>query len=479
MAMFWQGYGWRCRTHRPLHSMDLLVLTHLYQPIIGTAAVGLYITLCHQIPLHRAGVSEIYPQSYLLKMLALSAKQLTEARHLLEGVGLLNTYEKKDFKNGQFYEFELIPPLTPMKFFQSEVFSLTVYHLLGKERYTELQNMFIQQKPVETIQVNRNITKSFTEVFGKLSPEEMQKAAELQTDQLALWNQGEEEQSEGKYPEWTQDDMSLVKMRLGSQINPSTWNKELESELKEICFLYQLDVWDLIKVLQDPTITKQGVIDIDRLRSFVKSEFQLRSSGPPVARRIDPRQLESSKAEIKELPPPENLTEEERYFKQLATISPLELLSYYHDGTRIADSDVLLVESLIRDYALPHGVVNVLLDYVLQKHDRKLPRSLVQKIAGHWKRLGIKTVEQAREQACKELRNSRQKRQSQKKVEQKAIIPLTKSKPAERSYKAQPFVEPKQMTDEDLVRRQAQIRAKLTLMREQQKRMWREEENTP
>ncbi|SFI81371.1 DnaD domain protein [Thermoflavimicrobium dichotomicum] len=480
MAMFWQGYGWRCRTHRPLHSTDLLVLTHLYQPIVGTCAIGLYITLYHQLPLHRAGVSEIHPQSYLLKLLSLSSKQIIEARHLLEGVGLLNTYEKKDLKDGCYYEFELIPPLSPVKFFHSEIFSLTLYNLLGKDRYMELQKMFIQPKSVESIQSSKNITKSFREVFGSLSPREMQKAAEIQKD-LEPWEHMDDHLAEGKFPEWSDDDLSVIKLHLSTQLDPRIWTKELEAELKEICFLYQLDAWDLLKVLQDPTITGRGKIDMDRLRSFVKSEYQFRfGNSPMVSKRIHPRQLESAKPNVDDSPIQEPLTEEDRYFQQLATISPLELLSFYHDGAKIPDCDVDLVESLIRDYGLPHGVVNVLLDYVLQKHDRKLPRSLVQKIAGHWKRLGISTVEQAREQARKEMRNGKRQQQETKRKERQGVIPLAKSKQLERPSKVlQPMEPVVQMSDEDLLKKQAQIKAKLSLMREQQKRVWREEERTP
>ena len=98
--------------------------------------------------------------------------------------------------------------------------------------------------------------------------------------------------------------------------------------------------------------------------------------------------------------PDKPLSEEEKHIRQLAQISPMQLLAFYQKGGRIPASDVEIVESLIRHYGLPPGVVNVLLEYVLLKYDYKLPRNLVEKIAGHWKRLGISTVEEAVEQAA-------------------------------------------------------------------------------
>src|SRR5690606_19298534 len=62
-----------------------------------------------------------------------------------------------------------------------------------------------------------------------------------------------------------------------------------------------------------------------------------------------------------------------------------------------------LVEDLINNYGLPTGVINVLLEYVLYSYDYKLPRALVEKIAGHWARKNIRTVEEARESVRKEL----------------------------------------------------------------------------
>lgn len=78
-------------------------------------------------------------------------------------------------------------------------------------------------------------------------------------------------------------------------------------------------------------------------------------------------------------------------------------MAHFQNGSRIPDADMDLVERLIHEYGLPYGVINVLLEYVMYTHDYKLPRPLVEKIAGHWKRRGVETVEEAYELARKEL----------------------------------------------------------------------------
>jgi replication initiation and membrane attachment protein len=491
MAMLRKDIGWRCRTRRPIHSDDLLGLIHLYQPIVGTDAIALYMTLVYQLPLHRAGISDIYKHSYLLKLCALTFDQMLEARYLLEGVGLLNTYEKQDPENGRYYEYEVVPPLTPAKFFQSDVLSMTLYNLLGKERYLAIRRQLIDPQETEKTPANTqvtNITKSFQDVFGSLSPMEMVKAAELEKE--AVWEIGKVDESllDGQYPKWDdEDDLSMVRMRLSSIVDEDVWTDELIAELREIRFLYQLDDWDLLKALQNPYVTRHGRIDLDRLRSYVKSEYRLRFGGPPVIlkRNSHLRALEAPQPKQENMREKEPMTEEEKHFRQLAEMSPLELLSAYQGGARIPDSDVELVESLVRHYGLPHGVINVLLEYVLLKYNYKLPRKLVEKIAGQWKRLGVQTIEEALEQARKENWEIKRKRFDTKPAgktgwplsSRSDKLPRAVQKQMQASTELKGDTKPE--SDDDLAEKQARIQAKLKLMNERLSARKQEKENTP
>jgi replication initiation and membrane attachment protein len=440
-------------------------------------------SLAYQVPLHRAGVSELHSHSYLLKLCCLTFDQLLEARYLLEGVGLIYTFEKKDEKNGHYYEYEIIPPLTPTKFFQSDVLSVTLYNRLGKERYlavktwlTEDKNLDAEEKECQTV----NITRSFQEVFHSLSPTELARAAELPQEAVAPVVQIDERLHEGKYPEWSadDDDFSMLKLRLSSIVDDKVWTPELKRELREIRFLYQLDDWDLLRALQNPYVTRHGRIDLERLRSYIKSEYRLRFGGPPIVTRKknlapDP-QTPSHPSQSVPVHQEKSLTEEEKHFQQLAQISPLELLSYYHKGSRIPDSDVELVDTLIRHYALPYGVINVLLEYVLLKYDYKLPRKLVEKIAGQWKRLGIQTVEEALEQARKEAWEPKKKKARAKTLLKPEKLPQALKMQMERD--STQTGEPEKR--EDMEEKQAQIRAKLRLMNERFSAR-KERENAP
>jgi replication initiation and membrane attachment protein len=484
MAMFWKDAGWRCRTHRPIHHADLVGLIHLYQPIVGASAISLYMTLACQVPLHRAGVSKLYAHSYLLQLCSFTFDQLLEARHLLEGVGLINTYEIEEEEDHVYYEYEMLPPLTPAKFFQSDILSVTLYNALGKERYIAVKDWLTGDdrfQPGRKEEKKKNITRSFQDVFDSISPAELAKQAEREKEMTGPVAKIDESLHQGKRPDFKQDiDFSILELRLSHLLGKDVWTEDLKQEIRELGFLYQLDEWAILKALQNPYVTSHGQIRLDRLRSFVRSEYCMQfGSTPVVAKKADAEQAK----EEKKMPtdPDKPLSEEEKHIRQLAQISPMQLLAFYQKGGRIPASDVEIVESLIRHYGLPPGVVNVLLEYVLLKYDYKLPRNLVEKIAGHWKRLGISTVEEAVEQAKKEEWETKRKKQQPRSFHPKSprnkpeALPRTLQMQMEQSKRSKSEQEAK----DEWADQQEQIRAKLRLMNERFVAGNKEKKNTP
>lgn len=466
MAIFWKDIGWRCRSGRPVHSADLMSLIHLYQPMIGASAMSLYMTLAYQLSPIRAGVSEIHSHSYLLKLCSLNTEQLLKARYLLEGVGLLNTYEKKDTEQGSYYEYELIAPLSPVKFFQSDILSMALYHFLGEDGYLAIRDLLIDKEAIKQPNEGqvKDITKSFQEVFESLSPAELARTAEQNRDKI--WSNIEDDESlvNGKDPQLHDEiDFDMLKMRLSSIVDDDVWTSELMRELTQIRFLYQLDDWALLKALQNPYVTSHGQIDVNRLRTYIKSEYRLRFGGAPVvSHRHEDKEAEPVPRPAADPRQSEQMSEEEKHFQQLAQISPLELLAFYQGGSRIPNSDVELVETLLRDYGLPPEVINVLLEYVLLKYDYRLPRNLVEKIAGHWSRRKIKTIQEALEQARKETweHKTTSRRPKQHKKEAKLPQALKWQLDSDADKEAPPPAQ------EELAEKQAAIRAKLRLMNE-------------
>ncbi|MDN4592914.1 replication initiation and membrane attachment family protein [Polycladomyces subterraneus] len=484
MSMLWNQCTprdeWICRTRRPIHLADIIGLLHLYQPIVGSTAIALYLTLAYQAPPDRAGRSDAHSHLYLMNLLSVSWQDLLENRFLLEGVGLLNTYEVRENTTHRI-EYELVPPLVPERFFQSDVLSITLYHRLGKDSYLALRRQLLNREgdtgePDERV----NVTKSFQEVFGCLSPSEVA-AAQSDTQSFLPLEREPSEVKDGQVPpfHWDEASFDMIRSRLKTVIPDEAWTDEVKRQIQEIRFLYGLSDPDLLRALQNPYITRGGKIDIERLRQFVKKEYRLQYGEPPM---IKKKALLSKEGEKAALPEPEEspdaMTEEEKHIRELEQLSPLELLSYFQDGMRIPDADVELVARLMHEYGLPHGVINVLLEYVLYTHDYKLPKALVEKIAGHWKRRKVQTAREAMEIARRELNWEWKKQQENSR--------LTSSRPRTKAIREEklPYAVAMQMeraqqqasqtrddaqsigeSAESLAEKRARIQAKLTLMR--------------
>lgn len=460
--------NWTCRADRPIQPSDLLSLTHLYQPLVGANAIALYVTLSNQLHAQPKDLT-LQSNQLLMGLLSFSEEELIRSRFLLEGIGLLNTYQVIDDQNRQFMEYELIPPLPPKKFFQSDVLCMALYHQLGKEKFVAIREELL---PV-SIQMSKRrveITKSYQEVFDSISPKEMAQYAKLEKENLWAIQEVEETHIEGKYPKWNDHDLTAVRLQLGSQIKDEEWSRELEEELSEIKYLYQLDDWDLLKALQNPEVTRKGKVDLARLKKFVREEYQYRFGYRKKQETRDHDDVVTEKAPLKS----KQLTEEEEHLQQLAQISPIELLSFYQDGAKIPNSDLELVESLVHDYGLPYGVINVLLEYVLLKYNFKLPRALVEKIAGHWKRLRIKTVQEAFAQAKKEnweVRNKAQKKGKLKKGSKNQPIRSQPIPQAVVEQMNQDKIVNKKENNQDWKEKQARINEKLALWERRKKRV--------
>lgn len=96
--------------------------------------------------------------------------------------------------------------------------------------------------------------------------------------------------------------------------------------------------------------------------------------------------------------------QEEMLIKQLEEITPKQLLKEISGGVEVTIADLKIVEDIMINQKLRPGVVNVLIYYVLLRNDMILPKSYVEKVAGHWARKKVTTAREALALAKKENR---------------------------------------------------------------------------
>lgn len=133
-------------------------LLYLYQPIVGSVALSLYLTLVSDITLE--GKSPSLMHTDLLAAVDTGLMNLVKAREHLEGIGLLETYEKTDDEIGMSLIYQLRLPLGPEKFFQDPLMAYLLMDKVGKRRYERLVERY---KPKN---FDRESIKKSQNVFG-------------------------------------------------------------------------------------------------------------------------------------------------------------------------------------------------------------------------------------------------------------------------------------------------------------------------
>ena len=143
-----------------LTEQDRKNIVSLYEPIIGSVAVSLYLTLWRDLDRYTF-VSIDYTHHHLMTLLKTNLENIKLARKALEAMGLLRTFFQSGEPNS--YVYELYSPMSPKEFFANPIFNVVLYNNIGATEYEllkkEYSSMSIPLKDYE------EITSMFDEVF--------------------------------------------------------------------------------------------------------------------------------------------------------------------------------------------------------------------------------------------------------------------------------------------------------------------------
>ena len=370
-----------------IYPEDVKVLSLLYQPLIGPQALGIYLMLS-------AMKVSNFNHHFVLQLQNLSMEQFLQCRYKLEGVGLLATYVDE----GQQYTYELLKPLDPVRFFSDGIINAFLCLKIGNTDYQQLKHLFIPAVPDA---LGRHVGKSFNEVFD---------TANLLTSDVVI----------GISPLPGIDAQSGISLQLGFDreilgailkqkgIEDELLSEKLLAQLNKIAFLYKLDEHELARFIMDGLDT-DGFVNMDTVRKNAKQYWHFINKGKP----LTVVEVDSN------TPPPSSVSVQPRQTKEERLLgfyeqTPLDFLKHKSNDATPVPADRKLVEWLFMEQEMPHGVVNVLLDYVLKVSDGRLPKALVEKIAGEWQRKSIDTTEKAIKQVKQVLKGNKERIQKQR-----------------------------------------------------------------
>lgn len=408
------------------HSMPMDVttaLSHLYQPIIGVAAVSLYNTLLSEYDIQPPG-DRVRTHHLLMNYLHMPLDDIYDARKKLEAIGLLRTFASYE-AHQTVYSYVLLKPFTPNEFFEDDMLSLLLYHHLGQDKYERLRHSLYQQSKIDIHA--KEVTSSFEEVFSMhhLSSDQLPADTQQQEDNrvVSTGAKGANVQEEVVDYDWLFQ--SLQERMLPAEEILSHKHRKV---LTQLSLLYNLATYEIEKAILW-SLNDQNELIISEMKEACHDLFQNKPTGPKQTNQNVTEQRERLVTNDQADSDGANKTsnKEEALINQLQQISPRELLVDLSEGAEPPEKDIKMIRDIMTQQGLSPGVMNVLIYYVLLKTDMKLSKPYMETIAGHWARLQIKTVSQAMEVAKKENRKYQQwatkKKAGYRKPQKQEVLP--------------------------------------------------------
>ncbi len=359
-----------------LSDTDRKNLITLYEPIIGSLAISLYLTLWRD--LDKLEIMSIdYTHHHLMAILKMDLDSIRLAREALESVGLLKTFYKEGEINN--YVYELYSPLAASEFFNHPVLNIILYNNLGKKEYDLIKQEYerVQIDLSGYTDISKMLNMTFKSVNASIEHFDVQS---ISSSSIRL-----EEQI----------DFNLIASSFPKGIlNNKTFNKKTKDLINQLAFVYNLDSLKMAEILRT-AVNEKGFIDKEELRKSTRKFYQFNNNGnlPTLIYRKQPEYLRS---------PNGDTSNRGRIIHVFETTSPYDFLKSKYKGVRPTSRDLKLLEYLVIDLELKPAVVNVLIDYVLRRNNNKLNQAFIETIAGQWKRLNIQTAAEAMSVAEKE-----------------------------------------------------------------------------
>lgn len=369
-----------------LHNEDRKVLTNLYLPVIGTDAIMLYFSLWSDLD-NSEIISNDYTHQKLVSNLRMTISEIETARHKLEAIGLIKTLVKDGTTNN--YIYELYSPVSAHEFLSHPILNIVLYSNIGKNEYDNIIKTF--KLPRFNTSNYKDITKNFNDVFESVN----MTSYDLSLEDIRKYNKL-------KLNINSNFDFNFLISTMPKNIDiTKVFTKEIKELIINLSFIYDIDAVKMSNIIKG-CFNERGTINKEELRKSARNYYQFDNGG------VLPTIIDNSQPEYLRKPIGDS-SKRAKMIYTFETISPREFLINLNKGSDPTRRDLKLVEDLLIDYKLKPGVVNVLIDYMLNVNEKKLTRGLAETLAGEWQRLGIETVEEAMNVCEKEFKKRNRK----------------------------------------------------------------------
>ena len=346
-----------------ISDFDRDTLSMLYQPIIGGAAVSLYLTLQQD---HKK-IDKQFTHEELINSIGFSIDVIQKARKKLEAIGLLSTYYKNE--NSQIiYKYVLYAPKTPKEFFDDILFKGLLIEKIGERKVQSLVRKYKERKL--DLSGCHEITASFKDVF---KPQFDSSSFEEGTSIIGGYGRSVKNVADG-----FDSGKFFTCLEEKFHISNKFIKKVDVKKISEISMLYGVEETVLAEfTAQSYQPDCEHKINYDILKELCvkdKNYQLLRKGNSSGTIAFDTSSRLSRKIEI------------------MSSYSALDYLKLKQNNGAPSPSDISLITELFEKYGLNSGVINALIDYCLEKNNNVLSKAYVTKVAASIARENISTT---------------------------------------------------------------------------------------
>ncbi len=348
----------------PLNDYDRKMLTVLYMPLVGDKAISLYQTMYTIVPEGKYE-SELEKHDKIIKLMRLrSIARFSDLKSKLEAVGLLKTY----YKDG-LYIYALKKPLCAEAFFTDEALATLLEYQIGKDEYMK----YFIELAVRRLDINKfeNITCSFDDIYKiEDSDDIMLSQASFNNINNGIYISNKEFNFE----------RFLILLSAHEIIQPIYFTDEtFINNVKRYSFLYMLTPEEMKDAVIIATNQYKEVNYID-LAKAAKKIYTDKGKKLGIVPKTVVNPTSSSN---------------DKLVRFLEKTTPSELVRH-KTGTALMATEIEMFDQLLKDTNITIGVLNVLINYVLENLNGEIPAyNYFLKIINTWKRAKVKSTEDA------------------------------------------------------------------------------------
>ena len=342
-------------------NLDRDSLLELYQPIIGARAASLYLTLSTQKKSPDGG--SIFNTNQLLRSMQLTSAEFIEARHYLEAVGLIRTYEASQ-EDVRCYIYVIYSPKSPKAFFEDVLFSGLLIQSVGEKEAKKLANKWKVNLTIP--EEYHEVSASFVDVYN-LNYDDPSFRKDFGSSILG--------RDHGRAQLTFSYDLFFSFIKENSSIDIGSFKKKEMKEIARLGTLFGLNEKTMAYIVIDQYIPEgTNHLDFEKIRN--KCENEIRYSQVKNVQKSD---VSGDSELVKKV-------------RMMEDVAPAKFLQYLQQGTKPARSDLAIVNSLSEDYGFGNGIINVIVEYVLYKNKNVLSKNYAEKIAASLAREGVATT---------------------------------------------------------------------------------------